>query len=206
MVLLVEDDLSVARAIARNITKLHARPIVVHTVEAARDRLDDPEVSIAAVLVDICLGSNRLGGLDVLEHARLVGPTICAMAMTALERSRELDDRLAALDVPLAPKPLDAHVLATLIHRATAKHGTDRARRLVMIDSIGDSPEVLLTEAERDACFHLSYGLTPLEIADAIGVDESTVRSHLDASRRKLGVHSVNALYGLFIREIFRTR
>jgi DNA-binding CsgD family transcriptional regulator len=202
---LVEDDASVARAIARTMSKLHARAIIVSTVDAARAQLNDPELSLAGTLADICLGPHRFGGVDVLEHALLVRPDMCTLAMTALERSRELDDRLAALDIPLAPKPVDAHVLATFIHRATAKHGVDRARRLEMIDSIGDSPEVPLTDAERDTCFHLSYGLTPLEIAAAMGVDESTVRSHLDATRRKLRVHSVNALYGLFIREFLRT-
>ena len=49
-----------------------------------------------------------------------------------------------------------------------------------------------------------SHGLVPVEIAAAMDVDESTVRSHLDSIRRKLSVHSVNAIYGLFIREIFR--
>jgi DNA-binding NarL/FixJ family response regulator len=203
-VLLVEDHASVARAIARALSNLHAHANVVDTVERARAQLNDRSVAIAAVLADVCVGMQRFGGVDVLEHALLVRPEICAMAMTGLERTRELDDRIAALQLPFAPKPLDAHVLGAFVQRATAKHGVDRLRRIATIQAISDALPVPLTDAERETFLHLSYGLVAIEIAEAMEIDESTVRSHLDAIRRKLKVHSVNAIYGIFNREIFR--
>ena len=83
------------------------------------------------------------------------------------------------------------------------KSGSDRSRRLAIVAALGDLGG--LTDAERDAFFHLSYGFVPKEIASLMGIEESTVKWYLEEIRRKLGrVHSVNAIFGRFIAEFFR--
>jgi DNA-binding NarL/FixJ family response regulator len=203
VVLVRDDEVSVARALARARSLQGAHVVISASIETARARLDDPAQPLAAVLAEMCIDRNSEGGAQVLEYALLVRPEICAMAMTALPRPRELDDRIARLQIPFAPKPVDPSVLAAFVRSATLCVEDQRTRRATIVRAIGDA--VGLTDAERDTLFLLSFGLIAKQIAERMNIEECTVRAHLDQIRWKLAVHSVNGIFGRLILEALRT-
>jgi DNA-binding CsgD family transcriptional regulator len=204
IILLVESDPHEAKRIARLLagsddTTRRVKTHVASSVAAARECIDDLEQPPGGVLADIAVG-----GVDVLEHALFMRPTSCAMAIAGQDRSKKLDDDLARLHLPVARKPVDALVMAAFARRVVARSGEERAKRRAIVETLGTA--IGLTPAERETCFHLSYGMSAMDIGEAMGIAEATVRSHLEEVRRKLGLRSTPAVLGRIIMEIFRSQ
>lgn len=76
-------------------------------------------------------------------------------------------------------------------HHAMQEHGT--------------SPEEQLTPQERKVMTYLAHmGLDYAALAEALGVSEATVRSHMRNIRRKYGVASANEVLMVAVEERFR--
>jgi DNA-binding NarL/FixJ family response regulator len=193
IVLIVEGHASTADGIAGRLRTHGVSTFTAGSVTAARAVLDAPARPLAAIVANAHLHGDPHAGIEVVKHALAVRPPLWAM-ITTLQRTTELDTRIACMQVPTASLPLDPLVAAAFVRVTLAKHGSEHARRIAIIDSLGDAAE--LTEAEREASFYLSLGLVVKEIMQAMGLEESTVRGNLEAVRRKLGVHSANAILG----------
>lgn len=203
VVLLVEDDANAARELIRQLGIAHARCVIARTVDEARTQIDDPSQLFTGIIAEVRLGDRAYGGAEVLEYGRIVRPDARALAMTGRGRTRELNERIGRLNIPFYDKPVDQSVILTFVRESATKLGSERSRRNAVVDRIGDI--VGLTDAEREALFHLSYGLSAAQIAARMLIEESTTRGYLEEIRRKLGLHSTSAILGRFIAEIFRS-
>jgi len=119
IVLLVENDLDVARAITLNIEGWGAHVIHCENGEVAVELLEEIELVPDCLMLDYQLGDG-MTGLDLCVYLRSQHPGIPA-AMISANRSEELASDCAEIDVPLLPKPLDAARLRRFLEEAATK-------------------------------------------------------------------------------------
>ncbi|MBX3271650.1 MAG: response regulator transcription factor [Sandaracinaceae bacterium] len=187
MLLIVEDDRRVARALARMIATRLPDVWTAHSAAAARARLRSSSgASVAGVLADFELGDAT--GLDVIREARALTPELPALILTG-HGSDELANACAAERITYVTKPCTVAALEPFLERV-ALHES--------FASIAAS-EVAATAREGRVLALVRDGLTQQEVAEALGVELSTVRKHasnllIKARRRGVNVASLAEL------------
>lgn len=116
-VLVLDDDDGARRLLSRFVAQI--RPVRTATT---------PEDAIAQIgkhddwsgfLIDVTLGADARGGLDVLAAARRVFPSVPAALVTAIT-SREVINRAAALSAMYLCKPFGHEEIAVFLERTAA--------------------------------------------------------------------------------------
>lgn len=182
-VLLVEDE-NGARTVLS--AALRARGLLV---EAAADRAAGLALAresgyFDAVVVDVVLGAEEHGGLDLLEDLRVADITAPAIVITAFADKARLKRALELRVSYLLEKPFSADQLLGVLQRVwTETSDLDHYVRQAL-------ERANLTPRETDVARLVLKGLSNDEIAGALSNSEKTVRQHLSAVYAKCGVHT----------------
>jgi DNA-binding response OmpR family regulator len=122
MVVLVEDDERLRRALARVLTVSGFQVLAFGTAEEAREGA--PWATAACLVVDVRLPG--MSGLDLLRWLRARGDTVPAIVMTADTRKATRDAAMrfgiaGYLEKPAAGRALTAVVREAILNRGMAK-------------------------------------------------------------------------------------
>ena len=200
--ILIADDQALVRAGLASL--LDAEPDL-EVVGTASDGVE--AVALARELKpDIACLDIRMPGLDGIEVARrLCGPGVDSPTPVLILTTFDLDDYLfGALEAGASGfllKDADPATIVRAVHQVAAGQGTlDQAltrrvlrefvdRRSLQPVTAGRAGEIL-TPRERDILLLLAEGMSNEDIAAALTVEVSTVKSHLARLLPKLGVRS----------------
>jgi FixJ family two-component response regulator len=146
--------------------------------------------------VDLCMPG--MGGIDLQETLRREGRSTPLIFLSAFGQVSSSVQAMKNGAVDFVEKPCDEQRLLDAIGRALAmgtrieeaRFAAQRSRDLL----------ACLTARERQVCTRLMEGLINKEIADLIGIAESTVKVHRARMMKKLGVTSVVELVHLVDR------
>lgn len=173
-------------------------------LEAARanEALDviDTRPDLSLVLLDIALPD--MDGYKVLGTITARHPTLPVVMLTASENARDMRRAFDAGASGYIPKSSSAEVMIHAL-RLVLSGGVyvpptlagiygqegDAASRLTAAGNSG-APVNGLTARQRDVLQHLQNGLSNKEIAARLGLSEATVKVHMSAILKALGVHS----------------
>jgi len=113
LVLVADDDLHVATALARTLIGQGLEVAIAHSVAEARSWFDQRE--LRAVLSDVCMP--HPGGLALLSEVRRRRPEVARVVVTG-RREALRDDQLSTIGVSaVVGKPWDATELRLLLRR-----------------------------------------------------------------------------------------
>ena len=155
-----------------------------------------PGVGPACALVDLVMPG--MGGLELQETLRRQGRNVPLIFLTAFGQVSSGVQAMKHGAVDFVEKPCDEQRLLEAVDRALAV--------AVRVDGEGAMQQrsrerlARLTVRERQVCTHLMAGLINKQIADLIGISESTVKVHRARMMKKLGVESVVELVHLVDR------
>jgi DNA-binding NarL/FixJ family response regulator len=198
--LLVDDHVAVAHAIVSalrmegfgRIDHVPAHALDLDGILAAADRVH-PQVA----LVDLYLGAGR-SGLAVIGPLTSRGVVVLAFTASDDPIDAALCLEAGAVAVVLKTEPFD-QLVDCITKAAAGEPVTDPADRHEALAALRahratsrerHRPFESLTPTERAVLGRLVAGRSPHDIADDHAVSIKTVRSHIDAIHRKLGVAS----------------
>lgn len=195
--LLVEDDPSFSANICRAFVNI-AADWTIETATTGSDALDilkRREQDIGLALVD--LGLPDISGIEVIRALNQLAepvPTLVLSVITA-ERSLMIAIEAGARGYLLKSDPSEAiergirDVLEGNypISPALARY---LVRRVTGKSEDGSDPSPLLSPQQTELLHHLAQGCNYREAADAMGVQLSTVQTHIRNLYRKLNAHS----------------
>jgi DNA-binding NarL/FixJ family response regulator len=183
-----------------------AKMLAAHTLAEARQLLRRHRVMLA--IIDLALPDGN--GLElVAELSSDAGPgppgrvpTRC-LVRTVFDDDDQVLRALAAgaqgylvkgEEVPVTRQRLAAvlrgePVVSPAIARRLLQELVGRGRAGLPADGAPSSDDPLTTR-ERDVLTRIATGMTVIEVADALGVSENTVKTHLKGVYRKLGVRT----------------
>ena len=116
VVLVVEDDLDVGDLVKRVLTDLGYQPTLAKTAEDGLKLLDEND-AIALLLTDMVL-PDGVGGLDLVERARLRRPALKAVLMSGYSDQFSADSSGSSIEMPLIAKPFRKADLARIVRQA----------------------------------------------------------------------------------------
>lgn len=154
------------------------------SLDQAKVALDTKKFGL--VICDISLGTNRRGGLQVLDQAgdKLV-PVILISGNADYEVLKLAINKGARF---FLEKPFDLSILAKMVREAISPKG-DIQKKIG-----GMSSQFELTAREREVFEFLARGLSNKEIASSLGTSERTVKAHLSSIFKKCNVESRSEL------------
>ena len=202
--LLVVDDHPIVRSGLAGLISTDPRLELVGSVSSGEQAL----VAVTERVVDVVLMDLRLGGMDGVEATRRLLEIAPEVEVLVLTTSSDRDDILRAFDAGACGYILNDAAPAELvqaIHAAmrgespiawrTARTLVDSrtpegAGDAVSSPSNGTEPVDVqhLTAREREVLLLLRDGLTNRDIAQRLGISESTVKAHLTSIFQRLGV------------------
>ncbi len=202
--LLVVDDHPIVRSGLAGLISTDPRLELVGSVSSGEQAL----VAVTERVVDVVLMDLRLGGMDGVEATRRLLEIAPEVEVLVLTTSSDRDDILRAFDAGACGyilKDADPAELVQAIHAAmrgespmawrTARTLVDSrtpegAGDAVSSPSNGTEPVDVqhLTAREREVLLLLRDGLTNRDIAQRLGISESTVKAHLTSIFQRLGV------------------
>ena len=192
------DDHALFRAGLESLLERQGINVVGHSGDGIEnlDRLG--ELSVDIILLDMRLGD--ADGLTVLKGLNKAGNKIPIVALTT---SREQHDLLESLRNGAAGyllKDMEPRQLVEALRRvlkgetAIAPEMAGFLAKMVQGDQPEDvvepSPFASLTPREQQILAHLAEGQSNKRIASQLGISDGTVKLHVKAVLRKLGVHS----------------
>ncbi len=166
---------------------------------------DDILALVASFEPDLVLLDLRMPGQDGLAVLRQIHhshPALPVVMLTGSEEERDLFDCLRAGAQGYLLKHNDPEYLISALHQATdgkiavAPELTDTLARALgqppgqHPDRPPSDPFAALTPRERDILERLAAGESNKVIARHLGISDGTVKLHVKAVLRKLGVHS----------------
>jgi two-component system nitrate/nitrite response regulator NarL len=189
--LIVDDDRSVSRYAQHILERQGMRTILAGSVEEALGRLDGVDV----VLLDLELPG--VSGHALLKALRTSGRK--ALPVIIVSGTGTIEDVIEALRNRASDyvrKPFFPEQLTAAVDRALfAPSVQGEAKEEVSVDTLlTDVERGLVTEREKDIIGLLVQGRRAPEMATVLGISSHTIRNHLKAIYRKLGVHSQGAL------------
>jgi DNA-binding NarL/FixJ family response regulator len=155
---------------------------------------------------DVACLDVRMPGRNGIEATRLLAgpdaaPTIPVLILTTFDVDEYVFGALEAGASGFLLKDADPEVIVDAVHRVAAGQGTidQTLTRRIMAEFVRRRPlqpvtatraDGLLTQRERDILQLLAQGMSNDDIARALFVEVSTVKSHLARMLPKLGVQS----------------
>ena len=199
-VLVVDDDVLVGRVVKR----LAPPDVIVRcTTSKARaiESLRDATWSCTVALIDVRLGRDRLGGLDVVEVALAERPSVTCVLVTG---SNDIEVKRRAFDrhVRLLPKPFTKEQLASVFDGARAPSlppPTDALAECIEKRAL----EWRLSRRPREVLRLLATNerRPHEETARALGIGLNTLRAHVQAILFRSGLPSVDAVRETLLRD-----
>ncbi|MBI5538161.1 MAG: response regulator transcription factor [Deltaproteobacteria bacterium] len=182
-VLLVEDEQDAREALARTLRAEGLTCLCAGSVAEALSVVSSGEF-IDVLVVDVVLGSEGPDGIDLIPMLREKNVRAPVVVVTAFADSPRLKRALNLGVSYLIEKPFRAKSLLTVIEKLLddpfdLAHLVDRA-----LARAG------LTEKEDEVARLLLKGLSNEEIASATSNSDKTIRQHVTALYRKVGVTS----------------
>lgn len=176
-VLIVEDDDRTARSLARLVSC--EAPVRVATTVAEGKHVVRSSSHLAAVLLDYRLPDGT--GLEIID---LLRPGVPVLILTGTDDPR-LPNRVMAKGAQFATKPLERGDLLSFIRRALEPRPDP---------TVDDRMPSSLTRRQREIASLLVAGLSRAQVAERLGVAESTIKSAVQVICRKCSVDSIREL------------
>ncbi len=198
--MLIADDQELIRAGLRVI--LSHQPGIEVVAEAADGR---EAVALASRLrPDVCLFDIRMPEMDGIEATRILAGSqaevpLAIVMITTYDLDEYVYNALRAGARGFVLKDAGAELLVQAIHAAAngdALISPSVTARLLSTFAQGPAmgrltqPVAPLTDREEEVLVHVAHGLTNAEIADALHVSLSTVKTHLASLTTKLDVRN----------------
>ncbi|HEX6969719.1 MAG TPA: response regulator transcription factor [Micromonosporaceae bacterium] len=173
----------------------------LHIVGEADDGVETVDLA-RRLLPDVVLMDARIPRLDAVAATRRIvadGLPVRVLVLTCVDSDEHLIEALHAGASGALAKDVPADDLVSAIHTVAAGHtvlAPQLLRRLLdrAITAPPDpsqpkpTPLDVLTERERQVLTHLAGGRSNAEIADALSVSETTVKTHVGKLLTKLGL------------------
>ncbi len=182
--LVVEDDPTIRRSLTRWIKQ--TSPLTVVEAETVRDGVDALKSTPVGAIVDVRLPDGD--GLDLVATIKERSPNTSILVTTASDDAIYAN-RAHLLGVALARKPeIHANVLVFLNSLAHNANSTSRVEQaLANLAAIAG-----LSRQQRRIVELMARGTKRAELAGALGVEETTVRTHVRTIIRRVGVDNVD--------------
>ncbi len=182
-ILLVEDERDAREALCRTLALEGYECISAGSADEAIEATRATKF-IDVIVTDVVLGDGARDGIDLIEDFRSRGVHAPVVVITAFADSPRLKRALNAGASYLLEKPFRARTLLSILERFWQEpfdlsHFVDRA-----LARAG------LTDKEKDVARLLLKGLSNEEIAQATSNSDKTIRQHVTAVYRKVGVTS----------------
>lgn len=186
---MIVDDHALVRQALRVMLDLQPEIAVIAEAADGKDTLNKiAQVAIDVILLDLIMPG--MGGIEVIERLRQTHPALKILVLTS-----SLDDEIVrqALQVGAHGYILKASTADVLVKAIEGINVNQYiidpaiAARLLQSDKI-NHPLHALTEREREVFDNLAHGLTNAEIALALHIAETTVRTHVISVLDKLNL------------------
>ena len=138
---------------------------------------------LAAVLLDLAMPG--LSGLQAIDAFRAASPDLAVIVISALETAEQVRRALAHGARGYIPKSSRPQTLLAAVRLVLAG---ETYIPPVILGEVGPLPAAKLTQRQVEILDALSDGLSNKEIAAALGVADKTVKAHVSAIFRVLGV------------------
>ncbi len=196
-VVVIDDDALVRTLLGRILTAKG-----LHVVGEGESGASAPHL-VTKTKPDVVLMDLRMEGVDGIEATRRVRRLPDAPGVVALTSFDTEEAILSAVEAGVAgflAKDASPEEIVGAIQGVASGEGalSPRAARVVLQQFHADGPQHdglvnarkrgLLTEREKEAADLVSKGLSNSQIAETMMVGEATVKTHLAAAMRKLGV------------------
>ncbi|ODT68255.1 MAG: DNA-binding response regulator [Pelagibacterium sp. SCN 63-23] len=166
--------------------------IVARNVREARDRIAGTQLDMA--LVDLGLPDGS--GLDVIRSVKAASPDTMCIVSTVLGDDAHIVAALSAgaqgYILKGQPEAVIQRQLAQLKHDIPVLSPTIARRIMEHFQRTGpvDAQAEALTAREADVLTMVSRGLRNADVAQVLGLAESTIATHIKSIYRKLGISS----------------
>jgi len=186
-VLLVDDHALFRHGFKLMLEKLwDAPPHVIETSTAEAGLAAAREEALDMIFLDF--GLPGLSGLDGLRAFRRACPTTTLVVLSAVDGAEVVRQALLYGAQGYIPKTVSAATMGAALHRILdgqvyAPAGTESADG-------GDRLDQILTTRQVEVLAELCVGRSNREIGEQLGMTENTVRVHVSAIFRELGVRS----------------
>lgn len=194
-ILIVDDEPLVAASLKTTAERAGHHVVgVAHGARAALDLVQQSPVDVA--VIDIDLGE-PLDGLDLAPVLQARCGASCVF-LSGREVEASWPSRAVSLDAaglylkPCSPAQLEVAIALAMERRAQPALRRLGASSRWALPGVGPHVEVLadLSARQREVVLLVAEGLSVARVADRLGVSQHTVRNHLKAVFKKLGVHS----------------
>ena len=198
MELLIVDDHRMWREAVAAVLRQHFGPetTVLESADAEGGlRIAGEHRNLDAVLLDLTL-AKRTDGLPAIGEFRRHRPDLPVIVLSASEDPKDLRRALASKARGFVPKSVTPEMLVAAIRFVLAGNtyvppelfdwmeGTDEGSR----HENAPGPGERLSPAQRIVLQHLCGGLPNKEIGRKLGIEEKTVKQHVTAIFKELGV------------------
>ncbi len=134
------------------------------------------------------MGLPGLGGIDCLRAFRHAQPNASLVVISAIEGAQVVRRALQCGAQGYIPKSADSATLREALQRIL--DGEVYAPERPATGGEGGNLEALLTPRQAEVLAELCAGRTNREIAECLGMSDDTVRAHVTAVLKRLGVRS----------------
>ena len=201
MRVLLIDDHSLVRKGIEELLRSRGVQVVASVGSGAEGVRRAREIAADAILLDVKMPG--MSGIDTLRELRASGVTAPVVMLTMsrddadlgaalrggaqgyLLKDMESDELVPALEAVVRGEPVVAHeMVGTLAHLVQGRAGPERKAART------ETPFAGLTPRELEILEHLAGGLSNKMIAQALDITDGTVKLHVKAILRKLGMRS----------------
>lgn len=200
-VMLVDDHAMVRRGLATFLSVFDDFSLVGEA-ECGKDAIQlADEIEPDVILMDLVMP--EMDGATATRAIRQKHPHIQVIVLTSFKEGELIKNALEAGAIGYLLKDISADEIARAIRSAHAGRATlspEAAQALVEAANQPPSPGLDLTEREREVLSLMIEGLNNMQIAAALTVSPSTIKSHVSNILSKLGVASRTEAVTLALR------
>jgi FixJ family two-component response regulator len=189
IVFVVDDDISIRKALARLMT---SAGYTVRTFASAREFLDSGHLqdSPACVVLDIRMPG--LSGLDLQQELKAFTPPLPIIFITGHSDVATSVRAMKDGAIDYLTKPFDDEDLLTIVAQALARNAHDRVNYAGLCELRRRAAS--LTPREREVMSLVVHGLLNKQVGAELGTVEKTIKVHRARVMEKMGVTSLAEL------------
>jgi len=191
-VLLVDDERMIQELFSYYISTAKDRYRLVNTIiDAANTEMACMGSKVDLILMDVCT-ANYASGLDAAANIKKKFPHIKIIIVTSSPEHRFLEKARAAGAESFWYKEVDSVELLDVMDRTMTGESIypDTTPKV----QVGLAASVEFTPKELEVLFHMVQGKSIGEIAERMGVDYSTTRTHINHLKDKTGAKTNSEL------------